>query len=508
MGILQWFIIIAIAFVIAAVYLTVIAGKRIHESVAEYYIAGQSVGPFVLVFTVFASLVSAFGMLGLPGFAYVHGVMLLPFMLIVDGLFIILMYTVAYRMWLLSKGFGYISPVEMLGDRYESKGFPVFAALILIAFVIPFMAVQMIGISYVINTLIGKAIPVWINYTIVAALIFVFTIVGGMRSVAWTDTLMGVVMFIAIVSMAILFPYKAFGGFSEMFSLAAQKMPNMLSVPGGIGKLSFLTFTSMSFAWLGFFIVQPHMTQRYMIAKSHKSIMTVGWGVAICVFFLTIMAVFIGVGGKLLYPTIPKADQIMLKVMSEFAPPFLGATIIMGIIAASITTVDSQLMALTSIWSRDIYRALFKARAKTTQGEEILVGRLGIIGLLIITIIFSLFKLPMMALLVLLSTAGVATLAPAVMGGFFWRKSSAAGAYWSTSIGVIVLVLLELEVFAAKPFLSIHSGVWSLVAATLVFVVVSPLTKQPGKKAEAWISYLDSKFGVSPPASQVEKKKG
>jgi SSS family solute:Na+ symporter len=364
----------------------------------------------------------------------------------------------------------------------------------------------MIGISYLINTLIGKAIPVWINYTIIAALIFTFTVVGGMRSVAWTDTLMGVVMFIAIIAATIIFPYRAFGGFTEMFSAVAQKMPSMLSLPGGVGKLSFMTFTSMSFAWIGFFIVQPHMTQRYMIAKSHKSIMTVGWGVAGCVFLLAIMGTFVGVGGKLLYPSLPRADQVLLKVVTDFIPPSIGAIIIMGVIAASITTVDSQLMALIALWTRDVYRSLFRARVEITPREEILVGRLAVVGLLLITIWFSLQKLPMMALLVLLSTAGVANLAPAVMGGFFWRRSSAAGAISSASVGVVVLILLELQIFAKKPFLGIHSGVWSLAVATLVFLVVSALTKPATERADKWFNFFDTKFGGSPPAQHLETK--
>jgi len=189
---------VSISLAILITFLALIAflglyGYRIgRKTVEDYFAASRGMGTFVTLFTYFATLCSAFTFLGCAGWGYSRGLGWYGPIGVGTAVISINFYVFGYRVWLLGKKFGYVSPPELIKDRF-GKELQIIYAVIMVIFVLPYLAVQAMGAGYVLEELSQGTIP----YVAGAGIITIFMIVlilGGMRSVAWTDTFMGIMM--------------------------------------------------------------------------------------------------------------------------------------------------------------------------------------------------------------------------------------------------------------------------------------------------------------------------
>jgi len=482
--------------------IAVMARRRLGVGVSEFFLANRKVGGFVSALTYSATTYSAFMMIGLAGLTYFSGVGALGFELTyLCGMFMMVFFLP--RFWLAGRKYGYISPMELLSDRYQSKGVGATAAILALVFLVPYAAVQLMGVGFLMNGISQGAIPVVVGIIIAVLCAIAWSNIAGMRSVAWTDAFQALIMI--VTSVAVLgVVVSVLGGFGSFFSKLESATPGLLTVPTAKGAFNINMFIGLALPWLFFLISNPQVSQRLFIPKSVTAMKQMLGGFLIFGFIYTLISVLWGFSATLLVPGVDNADKVTPALLaSPTIPMGLAIVVMIGITAAAISTIDSILLTLSSVWARDIHKGLINPRV--SEKKELRVGQWVIPSMAIIAFVFAWWAAEQpgdvfeftIAPLSSAASAGLLMAVPAIFGAFFWKRATATGAMVSCIVGAIVVLLLQIlsypQVLGWKP-LGWWPGTWGFIVCVPLFIGVSLATKPPRKKAEEFIGYLKQKL--------------
>jgi SSS family solute:Na+ symporter len=471
--------VVATGLIFAYLFFTVAVGatanRQLSVSLEDFLLYGRKTGFVVLYLTVVATFHSAFAFLGSGGFFLTHGIGFW-----VAGAWTVLVGAITYvlgsRIWALGKNFGYFTPADMLADFYESEAVRVVVALISVAFTILYIQVQSRGLGYILSVASGDRISFEQGTLILLVIAAGYLIAGGLRAVYWTDVLQGAWMYIAVWAGALVLTYELFGGPLELWQRVAMERPDLLTIPGPEGF-----FTPGM--WIGFTVLfsfgivfQPHLMIRYYTAASANTIKWLGATTPIFLMTLYIPAALVGLGGALTMPDIEIPDRIFPELLFAFAPAWLTGIILAGATAAAMSTLDSILHANMTVLTRDIYQRYVSP--DRSQGHYILVGRVLVVALLVVGYLLTVNTFDFLVVLVALSGAGALQLMPAVLGVCFPTR------HLLTKMGVLAgigagLVTLYLTLIVIPHPLTLHGGIWSVIANFVVAWSVSAVTKPP-----------------------------
>ncbi|MEW6425472.1 MAG: sodium:solute symporter family protein [Bacillota bacterium] len=457
------------------------------KSVTDFFLANRTIGGFVGALTYSATTYSAFMMVGLAGLVYKGGVGALGFELIyLSGLVLAAFF--GPRFWLVGKKFNYVSPNEMLADRYDNKWIAILFTIASVIFLIPYSAVQLMGIGYLMEGLSKGAIPFVVGVAIATLLSIAWAWIAGMRSVAWTDSLQALIMIVAAVMILLFVVYGAMGGFGAFFGTLEAKYARDLTVPGP-GFFSWGTFLGLTVPWFFFCISNPQVSQRLFISKSMSSLRGMIRGFLVFGFIYTLVSVLWGFAAKVIEPGLKNADLATPTLLaSQYVPPVLALIAMIGITAAAISTLDSIMLTLSSMVARDLYRKLNQA---ATEESELLLGKIVIPVIAVLAFLFALQKLGLIAVLSVASSLGLMVIVPTIFGAFFWRRATAAGSIASILAGSFVALYMQ---FGKVTIWGHGAAIWTLLVTVVVFVAVSLATKPPAEKAEAFLGYLEKEL--------------
>lgn len=471
-----------VLYVLVGAGVAFLARGGVGRGMAEYFLWNRSMGGFIGALSYSATTYSAFMLVGLAGLTYAGGVGALGFeMVYFSGLVLVAFF--GPRFLLAGKKFGYVTPSEMLGDRYASRGVAVVAALASCVFLIPYSAVQLAGIGYLLSGVTNGGISFTVGTLIATALAVTFALVAGIRSVAWTDALQVLIMLVT-ATVAVLLVVSSLGGFGELFRRVAEEHPGALSVPGG-GFFSFSVFLGLTLPWFFFSLSNPQVSQRLFMVGTMRNLRRMLLGFLVIGFVYTLVAVLWGFAALLRFPNLKSADLATPSLLSsDLVPPVVGVIVIVGILAAAISTIDSILLTLSSMVARDVYG---NSPGGADENRQLLVGKLVIPVIAVLALLFAGLKLDLIAVLAVSSSAGLLVTVPAIVGAFFWKRGTAAGVISSIVLGGLLVAYLEIT--QAK-LLGQGSGVWGLLVAIVLYVGVSLLTTAPDRKAEEFIGYL------------------
>jgi SSS family solute:Na+ symporter len=203
-----------------------------------------------------------------------------------------------------------------------------------------------------------------------------------------------------------------------------------------------------------------------------------------------------GFGATLLVPGLENADLATPTLLAlPIIPLGLAVVVMIGITAAAISTIDSILLTLSSVWARDIHKGLINPRI--SERREVRVGQWVIPIMAIVAFVFAWWAAGktglsfMIAPLSSAASAGLLMAVPTIFGAFFWKRATAAGAIVSCVVGAVVVLLFQ--VTGWKP-LGWWPGTWGFIVCVILFVSVSLATKPPQKKADEFIGYLRQKL--------------
>lgn len=200
-------------------------------------------------------------------------------------------------------------------------------------------------------------------------------------------------------------------------------------------------------------------------------------------FIYTLIAVVWGFSALIMFPNLENVDLATPFVLkSNLVPPILGVFVMVGIMAAAISTIDSILLTLSSLFAKDVYGNLKK---DTSDRAQLRVGKIVIPIIAILAFLFAKLELNLIAVLSVSSSAGLLVVVPSIVGAFFWKRGTAAGVLSSVVISGMIVIIIELT--QTKP-LGLASGLWGILLSTFLFIVVSLLTTAPKEKANVFLN--------------------
>ena len=463
------------------------ARSKLGSGVNDFFLASRSLGGIVAALTYSATTYSAFMLVGLAGFTYIGGVGALGFELIyLSGLVLVAFF--GPRFWLVGNKYNYLTPTEMLGDRYQSKAVAVVSATAAVIFLIPYSAVQLIGIGALLEGISGGAIPYLAGVGIAAVVAVYWTWSGGLKAVAWTDSLQAAVMIIVAVLSVLFIVYRGFGGFGGMISQLETQYPAWLAVPGP-GFFNIHAFVGLTLPWFFFSLSNPQVSQRLFMPRSLGQMRIMVMGFLVFGFIYTLVSILWGFSARLLLPDLAAADSATPVLLSlNIVPSIIALLVMLGISAAAISTVNSIILSLSSMVCRDIFK---NVSTEADENRELLVGKIFVPLFTVFIFIFATYRLDLIAALSVASSAGLLVMVPALVGCFYWKRGSAPAVLISVIVGGLLATFLQ---FSGLRPLGMWPGVWSGITALILFIGVSLVTKPPLEKAEEFIGYVQNEL--------------
>ncbi len=466
-----------------------LAREGIGQSIGDYFIGGRNIGGVVSALTYSATTYSAFMMVGLVGLAYRGGVGALGFELTyLTGLVLTLFF--GPRFWIAGKNNDYITPNELLGDRYESESVAIVSGIVYLFFLIPYASAQIMGIGYILSGITEGSLTFMSAIVIAAIIAIIWALMAGMKSVAWTDAIQSAIMLTSAFLVLIFAVQRGFGGFGNFFSQIETNLSSALTVETGM--FNFKTFLGLTIPWFFFSISNPQVSQRLFIPDSLRSLRKMIAGFLVFGFIYTIITVLWGFYARIKFPGLLNPDRATAQILSSGVIPDVLALIVMvGILAAAISTIDSIVLSLSSITSRDIVRNLAgKREIHISDDKQLGIGKIIIPILTLISLAFASLQLDLISLLSVSASAGLLVTVPPIVGAFFWRKGTSEGSLAGMILGSVTTGYLYLS---GTNFLGFLPGVWSAVVSTSVFILVSLVTESPDR-ADSFIDNLNEEL--------------
>ncbi len=442
------------------------------SGLAEFFVAGRSLGGTVGFLTWSATLFSAFTLVGLPGFFYTHGIGSWVFIAFADTYMGVMFYVIGRRIWRLGRQYDFITPTELLGYRFASPALSILAVAVSAIFLLPYIAIQMIGVGRLLQGATG--IPYLWGSLFLLLVVLIYSELGGLRAVAWTDALQGVVFFFLFYVTAVLFIGREWGGVGAMLAQVVEARPALVSAPGPNGYFTYGTLISLFLLIIGMPLTQPQLCIRYFTLRSERSLRVMAVASSTFATLIVVPALLIGLGGAVVFPGLVSGDLLLSSVLTRYVPPILAGLVVCSVIVAAMSTVDSQILVLGSLFVKDVYSHL--SGREMTETQKLRAARVAVFACMAVAFLLSLRPVPLLIQLSILSFAGTFQLAPAYLAALFWPRASRQGVLASIVAGVSVLVLGQ-WVLPRAWLLGLHPGIWGFAAGGLALVNVSLLVR-------------------------------
>ncbi|PAU82552.1 sodium:solute symporter [Halorubrum salipaludis] len=440
---------------------------RVSEATAEdYYLANRSIGTVVLLFTTFATLLSAFTFFGGPNLAFAAGPEWLIVMGTLDGvLFAVLWYAIGYKQWLIGDRHGYVTLGEMLGDRFGSVGLRALVAGVSLLWLFPYVMLQQMGAGEALVGLTGGIVPYWGGAALVTAFMILYVVLAGMRGVAWTDTVQGLFM-LSVVWVAAVWVVSAVGGVGAATGAMLDARPDFGSFGGGLYSPGFIVSTAITIAFG--VTMFPQINQRFFVAKSGETLKRsfALWPVLVLLLFLP--AFMLGAWAVGMPVEVPEGANVLPVVLNEYTPAWFAALVIAGAMAAMMSSSDSMLLSGSSYFTRDVYRPVINADA--SERREAWIARIGVAAFALAAFVASLFRPGTLIEVGDTAFSGFALLALPVICALYWDRTTRSGMIAGVLVPQVayLAVVLSAVVGAVPTLPRTVAGGWDVALGLMV----------------------------------------
>ena len=441
----------------------------------SYFLGGREMGPWVSALSAGASDMSAWVLMGLPASIYAAG---LGQTWIAIGLAI--GYTVSWlveaprlRKYSIAANDSITIP-QYLTNRFlsSSKALQVICAVIFLVAYTIYAASSIKACGTLFNTVLG--IDATVAMYIAAVIIICYTFLGGFSAVCWTDFFQGLLMLGALL-------------IAPIFALAIIKSDGGAVTMGQLPENYWNLFTNWKdvlsgLGWgLGYFGM-PHIIIRFMSLRSDKDLkksakIGITWTLLILTF-----SVAAGIIGHIFLGEIEDSSVVFITMVRKIFPALISGLLLSAILAAAMSTADSQLLASASAFASDVYKPVIR-KDKATETEMMWAGRYVVLAISVIAVMIAANPNSGTIMGLVENAWGVfgAAFGPAILLSLFWRRFNFAGAVAGilTGAAVDILWLVFLKDFG------LYEIIPGFLASLIVAIVVSLATKAPSKEVTA-----------------------
>jgi sodium/proline symporter len=451
------------------------------QSVKGYFVAGKRLPSWVIAFSSNATGESGWLLLGLTGMGYLVGI---------HALWIVLGEVLGVTVsWVFIA-----RPFKAYTDRYNSITVPDYlesrfrdtrhwlrflSVAIILSMVAAYLAAQLVATGKAFQTFLEMS---YVGGVLLGAIITIsYTAIGGFKAVAYTDLFQGILMAVGLSTLALGGIYSA-GGWLPMMSRLHELDPNLL-VPMGehgltaAGVASVAGFLGIGLAFAGV----PQLLVRFISAKNQREIVNGSWLAVVCIVIFDTSAVFAGMAGRCLFPGLEDPETIMPLMSEELFPALITGLLVVVVMGAIMSTVDSLLILASSAVVRDLIQKVFRpdmADERLTKFGKVTTILMGLVAIPI-----AIAKVKAIFWFVLFAWSGLATaFAPVIICSLFWKRTTLAGAIAGMAGGFLTTVIWV--VFFKAQFYDLYEMLPGFFVGLGLTILVSSFTKPPADSAE------------------------
>ncbi len=471
-----------------AAYIAVLAflglrarAARASESLADFYLAGRGLGGVVLLFTLYATQYSGNTLVGYPGEAYRVGfpwVMSVGFMLAIVVVYLV----IAPRLRAASERHRFVTPADWLDHRFGHPGLTRVTNLVMAAAIANYLLAQLMAMGHVVAGLSDGAIPYATGVLVLTAAILGYELLGGLRAVAWTDCLQGILLAIGLGGLLAATVFSG-EGIGEATAWVLDNQPAKAFRPDAVTQATWAS-TLLLIGFSG--AVYPQAIQRIFAARSGASLRK---ALSVLAFlpFLTTLPVFLV--GILALPRLSglsgvAADQVLPALLRGWASEsewmfWMSILTVVGVVAAIMSTADSVLLTLSSMLAKD-----FVAPVLTRRGAAVEEARITRIGkgfsLAIMGVLVAIALTPRISLwgLLELKMELLVQAAPVFVLGLTWPRLSAKAALAGVIGGTLLAAGLTLAGYGK--IAGVHAGLLGAILNAGIAVAGSLASRPRG----------------------------
>ena len=497
-----------IIYMAIVVVIGIVFAKKANKSSENYFLGGRSLGPWVTAMSAEASDMSGWLLMGLPGVAYWCG--------LADAAWTAIGLAIGtYLNWLIVskrlrrysiRANNSITLPEFFSNRFREskKVIMTLSAVFILVFFTVYGASCFVTCGKLFSTLFGMP---YISMMIVGAIfVLLYTVLGGFLAESASDFMQGIVMIVALTVIVIISTVSAGGfgavienakaipGFFEFFGLASPELNadgvQMVEAGkplfGAASEYGWLKIFSM-LAWgLGYFGM-PQVLLRFMAIRKEDELKRSRRIAMIWVVISLAVAVFIGIVGRQLYPTVhltsTDAENIFITLATSSLPAILAGFVMAGILAATISSSDSYLLIAASAFAKNIYQGVFKKNASDKQVMN--MSRITLLAIALVAMFIALDEKSVIFNIVSFAWAGFgATFGPIMLFSLFWKRTNRPGAIAGMISGASMVFLWKLVISKLGGIFAIYELLPAFIFSSICIVVVSLMTAPPSKEIE------------------------
>jgi len=519
--------------------LGMVSARFFRGTAADYFLASRGIGSFLLLMSLFGTTMTAFALVGSTGESFKDGIGVYGMMASWSGIIhSAVFFLVGIKLWAYGKRYGYTTQIEFFRHRFESDKLGIVLFPILVGLVIPYLLVGVIGAGNVIQTVTRGAfpemfqasaggVPYWMGSGLICVVVLIYVFLGGVRGTAWANTFQTLV-FIILGIVTFMTISNRLGGAANATRMVLERDPHKLmravpdddpktryhgalaayekniaewettppdqrgpkprppTEPEPIGYLHFLTYLFIPLS-VGMF---PHLFQHWLTAKSAKSFRLSVIAHPVLIMIVWVPCVLLGawatsavIDGR---PVVPygftNPNGVLGFMVRQLTGDVLGGFLTAGILAAIMSSLDSQFLCIGSIFTNDVV-AHYIGRDRLTDRQRVVTGRVFVVLIVIVTYLIAQQRPGSVFTLGVWCFTGFASLFPLVFASIYWRRVTKAGAYASilATAGAWLWLFSEAGWGRDRAFLFLNMmPVATIIAAsTVALVVVSLLTRPP-----------------------------
>ncbi len=422
----------------------------------DYQLATHSIGPFMLLMSLFGTTMTAFALIGSTGEAWQNGIGVYGKMASSSGIIHSLCFFVlGVRLWRFGREYGYATQIEFFQDRLASPRIGLLLFPILVSMVVIYILAGVLGAGTVVNVFTSGAfpsvfpgdpasppsigaIPQWLGSGVICIVVLLYVFFGGMRGTAWANTFQTIVfMVLGVVTFLVIAQNLGDGSIWENMRDASEAVGKRWKTRSGTSQTVFLTYMFIPLS-VGMF---PHLFQHWLTARSAEAFKLPVVAHPIFIMLVWVPCIMLGIWATTemahaavpplarLSPEVPgSANKILPLLVKGLSSPILGGFLAAGVLAAIMSSLDSQFLCLGTMFTNNIVKEYF-ARGQLSDRQTVFWTRTFIVAIVLVTYLFSLLDPRGVFGLGVWCFSGFSSLFPLVFASLYWRRLTRAGAY-------------------------------------------------------------------------------
>ncbi len=505
---------VAIIFVylLLLLFLGFFASRLFRGTKQDYLVASHSIGPFLLLMSMFGTTMTAFALIGSSAESYKQGIGVYGMLASSSGIIHSLcFFVIGVKIYRLGRQHGYSTQIEFFRDRLDSSFVGLLLFPILVGLIIPYLLIGVMAGGGVISVLSdgafpqieswkNGAIPSWLGSLVICGVVLIYVFFGGMRGTTWANAFQTTVFMVLGVVTFFMLANRLGGGENTLDSLrnimarVAESDPSKLTRVG-MSQTKFFTYMFIPLSVAMF----PHLFQHWLTAKSAKSFKLPVILHPIFIMIVWVPCVLIGVWASAESLTGIKPNDVLPYLVNREIGAVMGGLLSAGILAAIMSSLDSQFLCIGSIFTHDIV-GHYLGKDRFSDRTQLWIARSFVILIVAITYLLSIRGYVSVFQMAIWCFSGYAGLFPIVFAALYWKRLTAAGAV-SGILAMIGswLILFQKSGWGQDAGYAIYPlgarfplmPVVAIISCTLLAMVVTTyLTKPP--KPETLAKFFDT----------------